>query len=158
MRAYLEEKLALARTGEFTGHVIGTVARDETLSEAERVANLGVVIFAGFETTTGLLSKGFDALLRHPAAMDVSSRRARAGDAGGRRRLSHSRSGMAMARVGVDAAGRNVDVPRRDRLIAVTQRSPDADARFEAIRAQEEMLDRAVEELLRWTAPGPWCR
>jgi cytochrome P450 len=49
---------------------------------------------------------------------------------------------------------RNVDVDRRNRLIAVTERSSDAAARFEAIRAQEEALDRAVEELLRWTAPG----
>ena len=75
LRAYLEQKLALARSGEFTGHVIGTVARDETLSEAERVANLGVVIFAGFETTTGLLSKGLDALLRHPSNGRIFERR-----------------------------------------------------------------------------------
>jgi hypothetical protein len=39
-------------------------------------------------------------------------------------------------------------------LIAVTKRSPETAARAEAIRQQEEMLDRAVEELLRWTASG----
>jgi hypothetical protein len=49
---------------------------------------------------------------------------------------------------------RNVDVARRDQLTAITQRSPEAAARFEAIRAQEDVLERAVEELLRWTAPG----
>ena len=49
---------------------------------------------------------------------------------------------------------RNVDVARRDRLNAITQRSPGAKARFEAVYGQEEVLDRAVEELLRWTAPG----
>ncbi len=66
LREYLERKLESARSGTFGGHVIGDVARDESLSEAERVANLGVVIFAGFETTTGLISKGMEALLRHP--------------------------------------------------------------------------------------------
>lgn len=154
LRAYLEQKLALARSGEFTGHVIGTVARDDTLSEAERVANLGVVIFAGFETTTGLLSKGFDALLRH------------------RQQWTYLRDALVPATpVAVDgsvipdlewrwlawASGqpdRNVAVSRRDRLMGVIEGSPDAKARFEAIRAQEAMLDRAVEELLRWTAPG----
>jgi cytochrome P450 len=154
LRAYLEKKLALARTGEFTGHVIGTVARDETLSEAERVANLGVVIFAGFETTTGLLSKGFEALLRHPEQM------------------THLRQTLVpVMAVAVDGSvipdlewrwltwaiaqpERNVDVERRSRLIAATERSHEAAARFEAIRRQEETLDRAVEELLRWTAPG----
>lgn len=154
LRAYLEQKLTLARAGEFAGHVIGTVARDETLSESERVANLGVVIFAGFETTTGLLSKGFDALLRHPE------------------QWAYLRDALATAApVVVDGSvmpdlewrwlvwaskqpERNVDAHRRDRLIAMTERSSDAAARFEAIRAQEEALDRAVEELLRWTAPG----
>jgi cytochrome P450 len=47
-----------------------------------------------------------------------------------------------------------VNVERRDRLTALVDRSPEAAARAEAIRGQEELLDRAVEELLRWTAPG----
>ena len=66
LRGYLVERLTHARSGTFRGHIIGTVAQDPTLSEAERVANLGVLIFAGFETTTGLLSKGVETLLRHP--------------------------------------------------------------------------------------------
>ncbi len=154
LRAYLERKLELARTGAFTGHVIGTVARDETLSEAERVANLGVVIFAGFETTTGLLSKGVEALLRH------------------REQWAYLRQALVTgAPVAVDGSiipdlewrwlawasaqpERNIDVVRRDRLTAAAARSPDAAARSEAIRRQEEALDHAVEELLRWTAPG----
>jgi len=154
LREYLEQKLALARAGNFGGHVIRTVAHDETLSEAERVANLGVVIFAGFETTTGLISKGMEALLRHPE------------------QWSYLRDAMVPAApVAVDGtlmpdlewrwlawatrqSERNVDLERRDRLTAVTQRSPEAAARYEAIRAQEDVLERAVEELLRWTAPG----
>ena len=154
LREYLERKLSLARSGEFGGHVIGTVAHDETLSEAERVANLGVVIFAGFETTTGLISKGMEALLRHP------------------KQWSYLRDALVSETpVTVDGAlipdlewrwlswaarqsERNVDLVRRDRLTAVTQRWPDAAARFKAVYGLEEVLDRAVEELLRWTAPG----
>jgi cytochrome P450 len=154
LRAYLEQKLATARTGEFTGRVIRSIANDQTLSEAERVANLGVVIFAGFETTTGLLSKGIEALLRHPE------------------QWAYLRDALIPATpVVVDGSlipdlewrwlawassqsERNVDLVRRDRLIAFTKGSPEGMARAEAIRRQEEMLDRAVEELLRWTAPG----
>ena len=154
LRAYLEAKLSASRSGAFGGHVIGTVARDETLSEAERVANIGVVIFAGFETTTGLISKGMEALLRHPE------------------QWRYLRDALVpMTPVTVDGtfipdlewrwlawaskqSERNVDLARRDRLTAIAQRSPEAAARLEAIRAQEEVLERAVEELLRWTAPG----
>ena len=153
LRAYLEEKLTLARGGKFGGRVIGTVARDTTLSEAERVANLGVVIFAGFETTTGLLSKGVEALLRHPE------------------QWSHLRCALPPAASESDAPAipdsdwrwlawasaqpdRSVDVERRNRLAAAAKQSPAAAARFDAIRQAEEMLDAAVEELLRWTAPG----
>jgi len=154
LRAYLEKKLALARNGEFTGHVIATVARDETLSEAERVANLGVVIFAGFETTTGLISKGVEALLRHPEQWEFLRQ-----------------SVITPATVEVDGSvipdfewrwlawaltqpDREIDVLRRDRLVAITRRAPYASARFDAVRRQEQMLERVVEELLRWTAPG----
>jgi cytochrome P450 len=49
---------------------------------------------------------------------------------------------------------RSVDAERRGRLSDLVARSPAAAARAEEIRRQEEMLDRAVEELLRWTAPG----
>ena len=153
-RAYLADLLTRARAGMFAGRVIGAVARDATLSEAERIANLGVVIFAGFETTTGLLSKGVDALLRHRA------------------QWNHLRESLvAGAPVGVGGAiipdlewrwlawalGQpepSVDGARRDRLRALCERSTDARDRFERVRQQEEHLDRAVEELLRWTAPG----
>jgi cytochrome P450 len=154
LRAYLEQKMALARAGEFTGHVIGTVARDDTLSEAERIANLGVVIFAGFETTTGLLSKGLDALLRHPeqwAYLRDALVAPAPPAADGSLIPDLEWRWLAWASAQPD---RNIDAARRDRLTAATSRSPNDAARFEAIRRQEEMLDRAVEELLRWTAPG----
>ncbi|HEY2163190.1 MAG TPA: hypothetical protein VGH04_04330, partial [Gemmatimonadaceae bacterium] len=153
LREYLERKLALARSGGFDGHVIRTVANDETLSETERVANLGVVIFAGFETTTGLISKGIEALLRHPEqwrylrdAMVPPDPATVNGE------LIPDREWRWLAWASHQAE-RNVDVARRDRLTAM-RRSPQGAARFEAISGQEDVLERAVEELLRWTAPG----
>jgi cytochrome P450 len=154
LRDYLEMKLAGARAGTFTGHVISTLAHDATLSEAERVANLGVVIFAGFETTTGLLSKGVEALLRHPA------------------QWAYLRDALAPdTPIVIDGApvpdrewrwlswasgqqARHVDADRKDRLTALCAGSPDAAERAAAIQQQEQLLDAAVEELLRWTAPG----
>ncbi len=154
LRAYLEDKLARARTGEFNGHVIRTVAYDETLSEAERMANLGVLIFAGFETTTGLISKGFEALLRHPeqwAYLRQSLVQNGPVAIEGERIPDLEWRWLAWASARPDRA---VDAGRRDRLTTIVARSPDAAARSAAIRAQEEMLERVVEELLRWTAPG----
>jgi cytochrome P450 len=154
LRAYLEDKLGSARAGTFHGHVINTVARDDTLAESERVANLGVVIFAGFETTTGLLSKGFDALLRHPRQLE----RLRAAlvttpsvevDGTIIRDLEWRWLAWASAQ-----PERAIDTARRDRLAALVRKSLVAAARYEALEHQEDVLDRAVEELLRWTAPG----
>src|SRR5262245_12682129 len=69
-RHYLQGKLDDARAGRFRGRIITSVAEDASLSEAERIANLGVIIFAGFETTTGLLAKGMQALLQHRVQWD----------------------------------------------------------------------------------------
>jgi cytochrome P450 len=154
LRSYLGRKLAEARAGTFDGHVINAIARDETLSENERIANLGVVIFAGFETTTGLLAKGVDALLRHPAQWAhlrdslVPGEPVAVGDA-----VVPDREWRWLAWA-LDQPDRAVDVARRDRLSAMCASSARAANRFEAIRAQERMLEQAIEELLRWTAPG----
>ena len=154
LREYLEEKLTRARAGEFTGRVIRAIAHDETLSEAERVANLGVVIFAGFETTTGLLSKGVETLLRHPAQW-AYLRDALVPETpvtvDGKLIPDLEWRWLAWASAQPE---RSVDAERRGRLSELVARSPAAAARAEEIRRQEEMLDRAVEELLRWTAPG----
>lgn len=154
LRAYLEDKLTSARNGAFAGHVIGEVARNATLSEAERVANLGVVIFAGFETTTGLITKGVEALLRHPAQWMflrdalVPETVLRVNGA-----VIPDRDWRWLAWASAQPE-RAIDTQRQGRLAALTAQSPAAAARFDAIRQQEEVLDRAVEELLRWTAPG----
>jgi cytochrome P450 len=154
LRAYLVERLTHARSGTFRGHIIGTVAQDPTLSEAERVANLGVVIFAGFETTTGLLSKGVETLLRHPDQWAflrdhlVSEAPA---TVDGEVVPDREWRWLAWARTQPE---RTVDRARRERLEGLCAVSAEAAGRCEAIVAQEAMLNYAVEELLRWTTPG----
>ena len=47
-------------------HMIAAREGDDTLSEAELVANAVLLLFAGHETTTNLFGNGLLALLRHP--------------------------------------------------------------------------------------------
>ena len=156
LRAYLENTLDRARAGTFSGHVMGTVANDSTLSERERVANLGVLIFAGFETTTGLLSKGVEALLRHRAQWEYL-RTALAPVATGAptdQDCSVPDRDWRWLAWALAQPDRVVDLERRESLVRIRDASPAASARFEAVRRQELVLDHAIEELLRWTAPG----
>jgi cytochrome P450 len=154
LRAYLGGLLTRARTGEFQGSVIRTVAHDDTLTEAERIANLGVIIFAGFETTTGLLSKGVDALLRHPAQWAALRDALVTGPPVTDLGVTVPDAQWRWLAWATTRPDREVDLVRRDHLQTMMARVPAAAARFDAIRDQEGLLDRAVEELLRWTAPG----
>src|SRR5262249_10568105 len=45
-------------------------------------------------------------------------------------------------------------IKRFERLTTLVAHSQPLTARLEAIRKQESVLDAAVEEMLRWTAPG----
>src|SRR5262249_24349552 len=128
------------------------VARDETILEAERIANLGVIIFAGFETTTGLLSKGVEALLRHPDQW-VHLRDALIADDADRGSDAPDREWRWLSWA-KEQPERTVAGERFSSLLDILAASPPAAARFEAVRTQERMLDDAVEEMLRWTAPG----
>lgn len=150
LRHYLSDRLKRARQGEDVGKVMMAVAMDETLSENEKVANLGVLIFAGFETTTGLITKGVDALLRHREQWEYL-------------RSALTEDDKAVAGVpdrdwrwlfwASTQPERTVDVARRDKLRTLCD-EPASKERFEAVSRQEEALDTAIEELLRWTAPG----
>lgn len=154
LRAYLSGKLDAARAGHFSGSVINTVARDPNLSEAERIANLGVIIFAGFETTTGLLSKGVESLLKNPAQWDYLKNSLVPN-------ISISLNGQIIPdrdwrwlAWATNQPARQVDSARLQSLQASKDSSPAALARFTAIANQENILGQAIEELLRWTAPG----
>ena len=153
-RVYLQTKLNEARAGRFNGTIIKAIAGDQTLSEAERIGNLGVIIFAGFETTTGLLSKGLYALLQHRdqwaflaesivhgPEVEVRSDRIPDSDL---RWLVWSES----------EPQRNVDQVRHNRLTSLVDESPDLKTRLAAVRTLEHRLDAAVEEMLRWSARG----
>jgi cytochrome P450 len=152
-RAYLKQRLDDARAGKPAGRMISAIAHDNTLTEDERIANLGVMIFAGFETTTGLLSKGLNLLLEH------------------REQWEHLKASLVTGpEIEVDGARvpdrdlrwlswaqnqrRDVDEARRDALSALVAKSAPLRERLEAIRIQEAALDAAVEEMLRCTAPG----
>jgi cytochrome P450 len=153
-REYLSRKLADARTGAFQGRVIRGIADNPTLSEEERVANLGVIIFAGFETTTGLITKGVEALCRHPDQWQhLRSRLVDPAPVRVEGAIIPDREWRWLAWATTQSV-RVVDVARRDRLVSLCQNSNDLAKRYEAIRDQELVLDQAIEELLRWTAPG----
>ncbi len=148
-RAYLLEKL---RDENATG-MLAAVAKDTTLNEDEKIANLGVMIFAGFETTTGLLSKGMNELLQHPEQWQHLRNQLVGGPeltVDGKPVADHELRWLTWA----VTQKRNVDEVRRDYLLGLIAKSPELGQRFEAFKLQEDALDNAVEELLRWNAPG----
>ena len=167
--AYLRKQLQAAKDGRSTGEMMKAIAKNGTLSVDEKVANLGVIIFAGFETTTGLLSKGISELIRRPeqwsylkaslvagppvsvdgeVVPDVALRWLAWAQTQPLRKLDDSES----------PDGKKAEpgerIQRFERLTTLVARSQPLAARLEAIRKQESVLDAAVEEMLRWTAPG----
>lgn len=152
-RAFFDQLLNDARAGKPASELVKALALDDALSESERISNLSVIIFAGFETTTGLLCKGVCELLKHPD------------------QWAYLRSSLATGPA-IDVAGdtisdvdlrwyrwaqtepREADPVRRERLAGLLAQSAPLRDRFAAIQNQESNLDAAIEELLRWTAPG----
>jgi cytochrome P450 len=153
---YLRDLIGRARDGRDVGGIIGDLAR-KTLPFGDDVllANLIVLIFAGFETTTGLLSMGINELLQRPEqwnylrsclvqgpALEVDGEIVRDSDL----RWSLWSFGAAA----LDPSGRE----RVARLQSQMERSPALVARRVALEEQERCLEIAVEEMLRYTAPG----
>jgi cytochrome P450 len=119
------------------------------------LCNLVVLIFAGFETTTGLLTMGVHELLKRPEQWQYLKSQLVQGP-----------------EVSVDGAvvkdhelrwylwadhERNLKGPLLERYQALTaklERSEALKARKAQLEAQEQVLDRAVEDMLRYTAPG----
>jgi cytochrome P450 len=152
-RAFFGRLLAEARAGRPASELIRALACDETLSEAERISNLSVIVFAGFETTTGLLCKGVSELLRHRRQWDSLR--------------SSLVEGPEIAVEGERVADvdlrwyrwaltepREADAARRERLADLLACSEPLRRRLATIDRQESHLERAVEEMLRWCAPG----
>jgi cytochrome P450 len=153
---HLRDMIRRARDGGDVGGIIGDLARkplpfgDEVL-----LANLIVLIFAGFETTTGLLCMGINELLLRPeqwhylrsclvqgAELEVDGETVRDSD------LRWSL--WAFGAVSLDPADRDRVASLQSRLA----RSPALVERRTALEEQERCLEVAVEEMLRYTAPG----
>jgi cytochrome P450 len=152
----LRDMIRRAREGGDVGGIIGDLARKPLpFKDDVLLANLIVLIFAGFETTTGLLCMGINELLERPeqwnylrsclvdgAELDVDGERVT--DAELRWSL------WAFDAVTLDPAKQE----RVARLKHQLARSPALVERRAALEKQEECLEVAVEEILRYTAPG----
>ena len=69
IQSYLRDLVAERRarpTGDLTSELVAAGDRDDRLDEQELLVMLGLLLAAGFETTTNLIGNGVMALLRHP--------------------------------------------------------------------------------------------
>jgi cytochrome P450 len=152
-RSFFRKLLHQARSGNPSSELIKAIAFDETLSEDERVSNLSVIVFAGFETTTGLLCTGIRELLKRPEQSAYLRNSLVAGP-------EVSVNGQLVSDVDLrwyrwaETEPREADPARRDRVASLLVESECLRQRLEAIHRQEALLDAAIEEMLRWSAPG----
>jgi cytochrome P450 len=152
-RAFFGKLLNDARTRKPSSELVKALAFDGTLDESERIANLSVIIFAGFETTTGLLCKGVCELLKHPDQWAYLRNSLVAGP-------EIQVHGATIHDVELrwyrwaETEPREADRMRRERIGCLLATSEPLRQRLEAVRRQEAHLDAAIEEMLRWCAPG----
>jgi cytochrome P450 len=153
---HLRDMIRRAREGGDVDGIIGDLAR-KTLPFDDDVllANLIVLIFAGFETTTGLLCMGINELLQRPEQWSYLRSRLVEGAElevdGETVRDSDLRWSLwAFGAVSLDPANRD----RVARLQGQLAKAPALAERREALEEQERCLEAAVEEMLRYTAPG----
>lgn len=156
LEEYLREMIQRARAGGDANGIIGDLARKPLPFEDDvLLANLIVLIFAGFETTTGLLCMGLNELLQRPEQWDYL-----------RSCLVHDPelevdgeivrdtelrwSLWSFGAVALNPANQE----RVARVRSQLERSPALVARRAALEEQERCLEVAVEEMLRYTAPG----
>ena len=152
-RAFFRKLLDDARAGRHSSELIKALACDTTLSEDERISNLSVIVFAGFETTTGLLCTGLRELLKHSEQWAfLRSKLVLAPEI--------TVDGQTLSDVDLrwyrwaESEPREADPARRQRIADQLRQSNPLRQRLEAIHEQELHLDRAIEEMLRWCAPG----
>jgi cytochrome P450 len=152
-RAFFGKLLNDARAGKPGSDMVKALAFDDTLSEAERIANLSVIIFAGFETTTGLLCKGVSELLKHPEQWAFLRDSLVDGPEIAVESNAVSDVDLRWYRW-AETEPREADPIRRERIARSLAKSEPLRQRLEAIKRQEARLDAAIEEMLRWSAPG----
>ncbi len=152
-RAFFGKLLADARAGKSSSEMVRALAFDESLSETERISNLSVIVFAGFETTTGLLCRGVSELLKHPEQWTFLRNCLVTEPAIQVEGETISDVQLRWYRW-AETEPREADPIRRERIIHLLAHSERLRERLEAIKKQEAHLDAAIEEMLRWCAPG----
>ena len=152
-RVFFGKLLNDSRAGKPSSELVKALAFDDTLSEPERISNLSVIVFAGFETTTGLLCKGLSELLKHPEqwaflrnSLVTAPEIEVDGDIVSDVNLRWYRW--------AETEPREADPVRRERFAGLLTKSEPLCERLAAIKKQESHLDAAIEEMLRWSAPG----
>lgn len=151
--AFFARLLNDARAGKPSSEFVRSLAFDDTLSEPERIANLSVITFAGFETTTGLLCLGVRELLRNPDQWAYLCNSLVTGS-------EITVDGQTITDVDLrwyrwaESEPREADPARRSRIAGFLEKSEVLRQRLQAIENQESKLDAAIEEMLRWSAPG----
>ena len=156
LEAHLEGMIRRARGGDDVGGIIGDLARKPLpFGDDVLLANLIVLIFAGFETTTGLLCMGVNELLQRPEQWNYLRSRLVPGpelevDGEAVKDAELRWSLWAFGAATLDPANRERVIRLQGRLA----RSPALAVRRAALEEQERSLEVAVEEILRYTAPG----
>lgn len=153
---HLRGLIDAARRGEEVPGIIGDLARKQLpFSDEVLLANLIVLIFAGFETTTGLLSMGVNELLQRREQWEYLRSRLVTGpelEVDGERVRDQT---LRWSLWSEGAAALDPDAKERLALLqSQLARSPALVARRAALDDQEKALEAAVEEMLRYTAPG----
>lgn len=153
---FLMDLIRRARADGDVGGIIGDVARKELpFGDDVLLANLIVLIFAGFETTTGLLCMGINELLERPEQWEYLRSCLVTGPElevdGEVVKDSELRWSLwAFGAVALSPANQE----RLARVRSELERSGALQARRAALEHQEQCLETAVEEMLRYTAPG----
>lgn len=152
---YLQDKIEYSRNGNYVDGIIGEVSSTENLDDVELVSNLAGITFAGFETTTGLISMGFYELLKHPEQVQflIDSLAPEVSNS-----LSKTDLDLRWYIWANDERKGRLKYESEQRRLAEIQFALDNESclvdRLNLLRKQEMVLGNAVEEMLRWTAPG----
>ena len=156
---YLIEKINAARNGQEIPGIIGKTCNTDLQNDHELLANLVTLTFAGFETTTGLLTMGFYELLQRPEQMKTLSTSLVdlkfSDDIARKFKLKpHDLRWMAWAHLEREGRISEEDQNRYDSILEKMGRDNQLRELIDKYREQEIALGNCVEEMLRWTTPG----
>jgi len=157
LKSYFGAMIQKARMSAEIGGIIGDLAKQQLpVTDEVLIANLVVLLFAGFETTTGLLSMGVNELLQRPEQWaHLRSVLVQGGPLELDGEVVPDRDLRWSSWAENQAAGLEPEAAAR--LASITAKlvkSPELAERRTRLKEQERELETAVEEMLRFTAPG----